>query len=253
MNAPAPDLLAIDVGNTRAKGGWFAKGQLVRHEAWRTADVVRIFASEVPPRVIASNVAGPHIGAQIMEQCALNGVALHLIRSLPQQCGVMNGYRDPGQLGTDRWAALIAARAAGEGARLVVVAGTATTIDMLHSDGRFLGGLIVPGLALMRQSLNRGTAQLPDEEGATTSFPTSTPEAIANGALQATLGAIDRMRAVLRNACGASGDSGAAPRIVLSGGAGPVLHAQLDAAGEVEWREHLVLEGLARISAEAFR
>lgn len=244
---PEPGLLAIDVGNTRAKGGWFADGKLVRHEAWRTEDVVRIFASEVPPQVIASNVAGPHIGAQIMEQCALNGVALHVIRSLPEQCGVVNGYRDPGQLGTDRWAALVAARAVQEGPCLVVVAGTATTIDMLHPDGRFLGGLIVPGLSLMRQSLNRGTAQLPDIEGAITPFPASTPEAIANGALQATLGAMDRMRAVLREAAGAE------PRILLSGGAGPVLRPHIEAECAVEWREHLVLEGLARISREAFR
>lgn len=249
MSQPEPDLLAIDAGNTRVKGGWFANGQLVRHEAWRTADVVRIFASEVPPRVIASNVAGPHIGAQIMEQCALNGAALHVIRSLPEQCGVVNGYRDPGQLGTDRWAALIAARSLERGPCLVVVAGTATTIDMLHADGRFLGGLIVPGLALMRQSLNRGTAQLPDEEGATTHFPASTPEAIANGALQATLGAVSRMRQVLCDAAGSE------PNLLLSGGAGPVLrpHLEADAGAGVEWREHLVLEGLARISQEAFR
>lgn len=242
-----PDLLAIDAGNTRVKGGWFANGKLVRHEAWRTADVVRIFASDLPPRVIASNVAGPHIGAQIMEQCALNGVALQVIRSLPAQCGVVNGYRDPGQLGTDRWAALVAARALHDGASLVVVAGTATTIDMLHPDGRFLGGLIVPGLALMRQSLNRSTAQLPDLEGAITDFPVSTEEAIANGALQATLGAIDRMGSVLRGA------SGFQPRILLSGGAAPVLHPWLEASASVAWREHLVLEGLARISEEVFR
>ncbi|MBL8517150.1 MAG: type III pantothenate kinase [Betaproteobacteria bacterium] len=242
----APDLLAIDAGNTRVKGGWFADGNLVRHEAWRTADVVRIFASDVPPRVIASNVAGPHIGAQIMEQCALNGAALHVIRSLPAQCGVVNGYREPAQLGTDRWAALIAARAASDGACLVVVAGTATTVDMLHPDGRFLGGVIVPGLALMRQSLSRGTAQLPDEEGAVTDFPASTPEAIANGALKATLGAIDRMRATLAQA------SGAPPRVLISGGAAPALLPHLDTTKAFEWREHLVLEGLRRIAREAF-
>ncbi len=246
----SPDLLAIDVGNTRVKAGWFAKGALVSTEAWNTADVVRIFASDVPDRVIASNVAGPHIGAQIMEQCALNGVALHMIRSLPAQCGVINGYRDPGQLGTDRWAALIAARAAGAGAKLMVVAGTATTIDMLHADGRFLGGLILPGIRLMRASLNRGTAQLPDDEGAMVRLPASTPEAINSGALQATLGAVDRMRDVLKV------ESGVDPVLLLSGGAAPALlpHLQSEySPGSIEWHEHLVLQGLARIAEEAFR
>jgi len=238
-----PDLLAIDAGNTRAKAGWFAQGKLLRSEAWLTADVVRIFASEVPPRVIVSNVAGPHIGAQIMEQCALNGVALHVIRSLQTQCGVVNGYRDPGQLGTDRWAALIGAHALGEGAKLVVVAGTATTVDMLDAEGGFLGGIIIPGISLMRQSLNRGTAQLPDTEGAVSDCPASTEEAIATGALQATLGAITNMGRKLAQS--AEGE----PAIVLSGGAASVLVPHL---GPVELREHLVLEGLAHISEEAF-
>lgn len=247
MNA---DLLAIDVGNTRVKAGWFADGALVVAEAWNTADVVRVFAMDVPDRVIVSNVAGPHIGAQIMEQCALNGVALHIIRSLPAQCGVVNGYREPGQLGTDRWAALIAARAAGLSARLVVMAGTATTIDLLHGDGRFLGGLILPGIRLMRESLSRGTAQLPIDEGAMVRFPASTPEAISSGALQATLGAVDRMCEVLKV------ESGIDPVLLLSGGAAPVLLPHLEAecpSGSIQCHEHLVLHGLSRIAEEAFR
>lgn len=238
-----PDLLAIDAGNTRVKAGWFSRGKLQRSEAWLTADVVRIFASELPPRVIVSNVAGPHIGAQIMEQCALNGVALHVIRSLPEQCGVINGYRDSAQLGTDRWAALIGARESGAGAKLVVVAGTATTVDMLDAGGRFLGGIIIPGMSLMRQSLNRGTAQLPDVPGEISDFPGSTEEAIATGALHATLGAITNMGRKL------AAKAGSEPAIVLSGGAADVLAPHL---GAVELREHLVLEGLARISEVAF-
>ncbi len=248
MSTPEFDLLAIDVGNTRAKGAWFAEGRLLKSEAWATSDLVRIFASEVPARVIASNVAGPHAGAHLMEQCALSGAALHIIRSQAAQCGVTSGYREPAQLGTDRWAALIGARAARDGACLVVVAGTATTIDALDPAGQFLGGLIIPGLALMRDSLARGTAQLPPDAGAAVDFPASTIEAINSGVLDATLGAIGRMRSRLADAAGAlSVDE---VPVLLSGGAAPWIAPGL--TGDVEVREHLVLEGLARIANEVF-
>ncbi|SPE25658.1 exported hypothetical protein [Burkholderiales bacterium] len=67
-----------------------------------------------------------------------------------------NCYRDPLQLGPDRWHALIGARARfAHGTLAVINAGTATTIDGLGEDGAFFGGVIVPGLELMRASLAR--------------------------------------------------------------------------------------------------
>jgi type III pantothenate kinase len=216
----------------------------MRSEAWLTHDVVRIFASDVPDRVIASNVAGPHVAQQLREQCGLSGVPLTLIQSRAEQCGVTSRYRDPAQLGTDRWAALIGARAARQGATLVIVAGTATTVDMLDAKGVFQGGIIIPGIALMRESLSRGTAQLPDVAGEYSRFPASTEEAIASGTLLATLGAIERMGATLRDQVGSE------VALVLSGGAAPALLPHLPAA---EVREHLVLEGLAAIAGDTFR
>ena len=72
-------------------------------------------------------------------------------RAEVERCGVRNLYERPEQLGPDRWAALIAARALhSSGPALVVNAGTATTVDMLSGDGRFLGGSILPGVELMR-------------------------------------------------------------------------------------------------------
>ena len=82
------------------------------------------------------------------------------------QCGVKNGYRNPAQLGSDRWAALIGARAL-HGARpvLVVCCGTATTIDLLTAQGQFAGGCILPGVGTMLRSLHEKTAALPDADG----------------------------------------------------------------------------------------
>jgi type III pantothenate kinase len=168
------------------------------------------------------------------------GAALRVIRPAASQLGVTNGYREPTQLGSDRWAALIAAHHAARGHKLVVCAGTALTIDALTAEGQFLGGLIVPGPTLMRRALERGTAALRMTEGAFAEFPSSTPEAITSGAVQACIGAIMRMHdAMTKRGC-------APERIVLSGGAAGDLTPYL--AAEYTIHENLVLDGLALIA-----
>jgi type III pantothenate kinase len=123
----------------------------------------------------------------------------------------------------------------------VVMAGTATTIDVLDAAGHFRGGLILPGLDLMRKSLARNTAGLPEARGAYRDLPTNTDDAIVSGALHATLGAIERMaEQVCRPA---SADF----CVLLSGGAADMLAPHLDLP--LQRVDNLVLEGLARVAA----
>ncbi|WP_250456325.1 type III pantothenate kinase, partial [Caballeronia sp. ATUFL_M2_KS44] len=76
-------------------------------------------------------------------------------------------YADPARLGSDRWAGMIAARAAYPGEHLLVATfGTATTLEALRADGVFTGGLIAPGWSLMMESLGSHTAQLPTLDAA---------------------------------------------------------------------------------------
>jgi type III pantothenate kinase len=200
-------------------------------------------ASPRASRAIASNVAGALVRQELERTCAALGAAIVFIGSQAEQLGVKSGYRDPGQLGTDRWAALIAAHHAGPGHKLVVNAGTALTIDALTADGRFLGGVIVPGPALMRRSLDRGTAGLRLTEGAFAPFPASTPDAITTGAIQACAGAIGRMREAM------AGADCAPSQILLSGGAAAEIAGHLPIAATI--RENLVLDGLLLIARSA--
>ena len=71
-----------------------------------------------------------------------------------------SGYRDPERLGVDRWLALIAARERSKQPTVIVDAGSACTIDLLDSEGRHLGGYILPGLTAMGEALVRGTHQI---------------------------------------------------------------------------------------------
>ena len=237
----------IDAGNTRIKWGLHDGRSYVATGAVDTAKAARL-ADDMPtsPRrahALASNVAGAAVREALERACSARGIALAFIASRGEQLGVKSGYRDPGQLGPDRWAALIAAHHAGPGHKLVVNAGTALTIDALTADGRFLGGMIVPGPALMRRSLDRGTAGLRLTEGSFADFPTSTPDAITTGAIQACAGAIERMRDAMAGA-------GTAPsQIVLSGGAAPELAGHLPIAATI--RENLVLDGLLLIARSA--
>jgi len=152
-----------------------------------------------------------------------------------------NGYRDPTQLGVDRWHALIAARAAHPDRALVVVtAGTATTVDAVTADGVFVGGAIAPGVRMMYDALARGTANLPFANGRMVAFPDNTDDAIASGVLGSQIGLIERFIRVFRSE---QGD----PLLVLSGGSAALLAPYVGAGTGLPAavrEENLVLRGV---------
>lgn len=245
--SPDTVVLAIDAGNTRIKWGvhdghaWGATGAIA------TAQAQGLYESLRPAlpvdACIASNVAGPAVQSRLENVCEKADIPLTLIRSVREQLGVTNGYRDPQQLGSDRWAALIAAHHAEPGDKLVVNAGTALTVDALTADGRFLGGIIVAGPALMRRSLDRGTAGLRLTEGEVRDIAQSTPDAITSGAVHACAGAIERLARAMAERGNPPG------RIILSGGAAAEIAGALPMPPN--HHENLVLEGLVLIARNA--
>jgi type III pantothenate kinase len=240
-------VLAIDAGNTRIKWGvhdgrrWKATGAIETAKAARLHESFRV-AMPVA-RAVATNVAGKKAHDAIAAACRKAKVAVTFIRGEARRLGVANGYKDAAQLGADRWVALVAAHHATAGHKLVVNAGTALTIDALSADGRFLGGVIVPGPALMRKSLDSATAALREAPGKVRDFPSNTPDAITTGAVIACAGAIDRMAAAM-------GARGSPPGlIILSGGAAKELVPALRLPHELH--DNLVLDGLQLIARSA--
>jgi len=190
--------------------------------------------------VWVSNVAGVEVAQHIRSACESRGWQPEFIVAQKKQCGVRNGYTAAGQLGSDRWAALLAARQRTGKSALVVNCGTATTIDALSDRGEFLGGLILPGIALMQSSIIVTAAQLQQTDGKYADHPLNTADAILSGALQATCGAIQRQFDLL-------GDAGST--VLLSGGAAQPLRKLLQVP--VDYAEDLVLQGLKLIAQEA--
>ena len=237
-------ILAVDAGNTRIKWGlhdgnsWLSQGWIATTDATALVDAWNCLAA--PERIVASNVAGPQVAMQIEEACKSWPAKMQWVVAVENQCGVSNGYEIPSQLGSDRWAALIAARAIAPEGCVVINAGTAMTVDGLTADGVFLGGLIVPGLATMLRALAENTATIEEGGGHYRDLPRNTPDAVYSGALSAMVGAVWHMNALL------AGEIKRAPTCLLGGGDAQLLLPLL--SGKTRMVDNLVLDGLIRIA-----
>lgn len=232
-------MLLLDVGNSRCKwalvhnGEWLHQGVAGNTEWLALQHALSVLPA--PSRILVSNVAGEAMAQRLSAVCAGWKRPLEFVTANTAQCGVSNGYERPERLGSDRWAALIAARSRVKAACLVVNCGTATTVDALSSQGDFLGGLILPGVSLMQHSLATNTAQLMAEQGVLRDFPRNTADAIHSGMLRATQGAVRHQYGLLQA-------RESAVRCLIGGGAAGVVlqHLELPA----ERMDNLVLMGL---------
>lgn len=233
-------MLLMDAGNTRVKwaltdagcapGEWRSHGAVLHA---RLDEAAAEWAASGATRALVSNVAGPQLAARIAGLLPA-GIEVEWFASTCERAGLRNGYREPGRLGCDRFAAAIGALALAPGQDLIVATcGTATTVDAVTADGLFVGGMILPGLALMASSLATNTAQLPQvAPGALPAlFGDNTNDAILSGVLSAQAGAIERAVAGHRaSAC------------IVSGGAAPYIAPALKVAHQVV--DNIVLVGL---------
>ena len=201
-------ILLIDVGNTFLKWGLFRPSAdgAARENRVESGHALLEEIMALPAQLAKLPDAGAH-----RDQQRRRARACAPTRSACSRCGPTRRRRTGScrrtrnaasstatatrqQLGSDRWAALIGARhLLGARPAMVVVCGTATTIDFLTGDGVFKGGVIMPGVGLMLRSLHEGTAALPDQGGDFFAYPTQTVDAIASGCQHAQAGAIERL------------------------------------------------------------
>lgn len=236
-------IVCLDSGNTRIKWGvhdgarWLAQGAVMQDQPEGLAPLLADWPR--PERVMLANVAGAEAEARIRRQLAPWQAVWCDVQSTAAAQGVTNLYRFPERLGVDRWCALIGAWALHRSPAVVVMAGTATTIDTLDADGRFVGGCILPGVGLMLRSLAGGTAGLPFADGAYSPHPRCTDDAIVSGVLEAQAGAIERAFSRLASASGIC---------LLSGGYGNGISPCLAIPHQLA--DNLPLEGLRQIARQ---
>jgi len=239
--------LLFDLGNSRVKwatsNGALQAGDAFSYGEDFPAALDRAFAALTrPARVAAASVAGAARNESLASWLKARwGLAPEFIASRSAQLGVSSSYAEPARLGADRWAALIAARRRTASAVCIVDAGTAVTVDALDAAGGFRGGVILPGLALQRETLLRGTREIRAAgAGGDSCLAVNTADAVAAGIRYGLAGAIDR---ILDEQAAALG---VAPKTLLTGGDADQLLPLL--RHRVEQAPHLVLEGVWRIA-----
>ena len=161
----------LDVGNTRlkwaledAQGGVAEAGSIdYKKDAWQNESHIDV--SVAIDSAWASSVASADVRASIEQWIKKQFKrSVNWLSVTEQMCGVKNAYNDLAQLGVDRWAAVLGAKQylqnsnCADRAAIVVDAGTAVTVDVLDASSVFSGGVILPGLSMMHDSLVGRTA-----------------------------------------------------------------------------------------------
>ena len=244
--------LVIDIGNSALKWAWVDSDGVLsaagygRHHG---VSMLRLFdeswsESETPTAVWVASVVAPALTQQLIDWVERTwDLSARRVVAERAALGVENGYREPSQLGVDRWLALVAARARHRGPVCVADCGTAVTIDALDDNGRHLGGFILPGISLCRQALLEHT-RIPWIEDAETGtrFGRDTAAAVALGGRRAVAGVIDYTIKHLP-------PSAEFPALLLTG-------SEAEQVGRILARSftevpHLVLEGLAHYASRS--
>ena len=247
-------LLALDVGNTRLKWALYEEphvgARLISHGAQFLENIESLQEGDwsrlpTPRWVLGCVVAGDAVKRRVEEQLELWDVTPRWVVSSSSEGGLITGYDHPARLGSDRWVAMIGARqrllAAGPPRPCVVVmVGTAVTVEAIDTDGRFLGGIILPGHGIMLRALESGTAGLHVPTGEVRDFPTNTSDALTSGGTFAIAGAVQRMVENLRHRCAQD------PICYMTGGAGWKMAPSMSTACELV--DSLIFDGLLMIA-----
>lgn len=243
--------LAVDIGNTRLKWAVYATPEPQAQPLASGAEFLEnidqlaegAWARLAPPdRMLGCSVAADAIKRRVQEQMEeLWDVPAHWVVASAAEAGLVNGYDHPTRLGADRWVAMIGGRqrvlaSGGPRPMVVVMVGTAVTVEAVDAAGTFLGGFILPGHGIMLKALESGTAGLHVPTGEVRPFPTNTSDALTSGGTYAIAGAIQRMVEHVRAHCGAE------PACYMTGGAGWKMAPHM--AVPFELVDTLIFDGL---------
>ena len=231
----------FDLGNTRLKCAPLIDGKAgdVIALPHREADLADALAEALPARIDAAyvaSVASDSLRVALLQALVQRVRRISLARTQATFADFRIAYAQPHKLGVDRFLAMLAAHARGDGAVLLCGVGTALTIDLIDAQGRHLGGRIAPSPTLMREVLHARAPQLPVEGGQYADFAMDTEDALASGCDGAALALIESSREAAHRLLGQR------PTLLMHGGGADGLMEGLPDATRAA---SLVLEGLA--------
>lgn len=248
-------LLAVDVGNTNTAIGLFEGYELrfrwrVSTDSRRTADEFGVLVKELcaqsgvelahVSRLCLASVVPAMTSALVQMSREILGVE-PVVVGVGLDIGIAVEYEDPSEVGADRLADAVAAHALHEGPVIVVDFGTATTFDVVSSDGRYLGGAIAPGPQTSIENLFSKAALLHrvSLEAPKAAVGRSTEESLRSGITYGIVGQVDEIvRRIVR-------EWGEDPTVVATGGFAPKVAPFSSEIDVVD--PDLTLKGLAII------
>ena len=226
--------LLVDAGNTSIKFALDILGKIV----WVTQQEALSKLDEVDSVIVS----------KVKEYSVLDNLICHFADSdkpyieaavSKEQSGIICGYKKIKNLGIDRWLAVLGACRLYPNRNLVIVdAGTAMTIDAILNSQNHLGGWIVPGLTLMKQSIEqKAPLVFSSNESEIESFGTDTPSALENGCILTLVGSIEKAVNLLVSNCNSQNIM-----VLLTGGDAEILSQRLLVEHALE--PELVFHGL---------
>ena len=238
--------LLLDGGNSQLKWAWVENGTFSEVGRAPYRDLTQLgeewlqFADD-DVKIVGCAVCGSVKKAMVEEQLTR---PVEWLSSMPQALGIRNHYRRPEEHGSDRWFNALGSRRFTQNACVVVSCGTAITTDALTEDNHYLGGTIMPGFHLMKEAMALKTANLNRPIGKVYPFPTTTPNAIASGMMDAVCGALMMMHGRLKDK---TGEGKPVDIIITGGGAARVVQALPESFvhdNQVKIVDNLVIHGL---------
>lgn len=197
-------LLTCDIGNSFIKLGFYDGDQQVHFEKFPLTELPYSFLSSSKYDMVAISSVVPEATEKLKEFFITQLNIDPFIISIDSKLPLKIDYATPSTLGIDRICSAVGAltlfkdKSNHYKENDIIVSidlGTATTINIVKYESIFSGGIIAPGLKLMAESLNKNTAQLPeiDLSGYENIIGKSTNQAILSGAVNSTVGLLDRV------------------------------------------------------------
>jgi len=232
----------IDIGNTRTK---YCLVNEVESGVVR-AVLNELFANEFfnkhfahVSKILVASVSHSKLTDALSAWCQINNIVYQRVVSETKKNTVVTAYQQPSQLGVDRWLALIGAAKIYPNKNILLIdAGTATTVDLLASNGQHQGGWILAGVTTLVSSVLAQTTHVKakDKEKENLAFGMNTSDNVHNAAWAATIGTINL--AIYQ----AEQQGFTLDEIILTGGNGALLSSFLSHQSRVI--DDLVLIGL---------
>ncbi len=248
-------LFILDIGNTHIEMGIARNDQLVK--SWRVATGLDRTEDEFMV-FLEHFLARERVSVREIEEVAISSVVPDMTFIFQKMCekylnvepflvdhtaklGIQIRYKNPEAVGADRLCNAVAGYQKSAQAVIIIDFGTATTFDVVNSQGDYLGGIIAPGIETTAWALSHRAAKLPKIN---LEFPPAvigreTHHSMQSGIMFGTIKMIEGMVSEIEK------ELAEPVKVIATGGLTRLIKTKTKAIEA--YYPHLVLEGLVAI------